>query len=54
LLVPALIIDEFDRYRPRSESAVTASVLDRLRQLRRELRKYAGDKHEHIWLAETA
>ena len=50
LLVPALIIDEFDRNRPRSESAVTASVLDRLRQLR----EYAGDKHEHIWLAETA
>jgi hypothetical protein len=54
LLVPALIIDEFDRNRPRSESAVTASVLDRLRQLWRELREYAGDKHEHVWLAETA
>jgi hypothetical protein len=54
LLVPALIIEEFDRNRPRSESAVTASVLDRLRQLRWELREYAGDKHEHIWLAETA
>jgi len=54
LLVPALIIEEFDRNRPRSESAVTTSVLDRLRQLRRELREYAGDKHEHIWLAETA
>ncbi len=54
LLVPALIIEEFDRNRPRSESAVTTSVLDRLRLLRRELREYAGDKHEHIWLAETA
>jgi hypothetical protein len=54
LLVPALIIEEFDRNRPRSESAVTTSVLDRLRQLRRELREYAGDTHEHIWLAETA
>ena len=54
LLVPALIIEEFDRNRPRSESAVTTSVLERLRQLRRELREYAGDKHEHIWLAETA
>lgn len=53
LLVPALVIDEFDRNRPRSETAVTTSVLDRLRQLRRELREYAGDKHEHIWLAET-
>ena len=46
--------EEFDRNRPRSESAVTASVLDRLRLLRRELREYAGDKHEDIWLAETA
>ena len=54
LLVPALIIEEFDRNRPRSEAAVTASVLSRLRQLRRELHEYAGDKHEHVWLAETA
>ena len=54
LLVPALVIEEFDRNRPRSESAVTTSVLDRLGQMRRELREYAGDKHEHIWLAETA
>lgn len=54
LLVPAVVIEEFDRNRPRSESAVTTSVLDRLRQLRRELREYAGDRHEHIWLAETA
>jgi hypothetical protein len=53
LLVPALIIEEYDRNRPRLESAVTTSVLDRLRQLRRELREYAGDQHQHIWLAET-
>jgi hypothetical protein len=53
LLVPALIIEEFDRNRQRSEMAVTASVLHRLRQLRRELREYAGEKHEHVWLAET-
>jgi hypothetical protein len=53
LLVPALIIEEFSRNRLRSEAAVTTSVLDRLRQLRRELREYAGDKHEHIWLTET-
>ena len=29
------------------------ACIDRLRQLRRELREYAGDKYEHIWLAET-
>ena len=53
LLVPSLVIDEFNRNRPRAEMAVATSVLDRLRQLRRELREYAGDKDEHIWLAET-
>jgi predicted nucleic acid-binding protein len=54
LLVPPIVIEEFDRNRLRSESAVTTSVLDRLRQLRHELREYAGAKHEQIWLAETA
>jgi hypothetical protein len=54
LLVPPVVIQEFDRNRLRSEAAVTTSVLDRLRQLRRELREYAGEKHEQIWLAETA
>jgi hypothetical protein len=29
-------------------------VLDRLELLRRELREYAGESHEQIWLAETA
>jgi PIN domain len=54
LLIPPVVIAEFDRNRVRSEAAVTTSVLDRLRQLRRELREYAGEKHEQIWLAETA
>jgi PIN domain len=54
LLIPPVVIEEFDRNRMRSEAAVTTSVLDRLRQLRRELREYAGEKHEQIWLAETA
>jgi hypothetical protein len=53
LLVPSLVIEEFDRNLLRSEMAVTTSVLDRLRQLRRELRDYAGEKNEHIWLGET-
>ena len=54
LLVPSLVVAEFDRNRLRSEMAVTTSVMDRLRQLRRELRKYAGEQREHIWLDETA
>ena len=53
LLVPALVIEEFERNRPRSEAAVTTSVLERLRQLRRDLRDFAGEQHEHVWLAET-
>ena len=53
LLVPAVVIEEFDRNRPRLETAVTTSIIDRLRQLRRELRDYAGDRNEHVWLEET-
>ena len=53
LLVPAVVIEEFERNRPRSEAAVTRSVLDRLRQLRRDLHEFAGEQHEHVWLAET-
>jgi hypothetical protein len=54
LLVLPLVIEEFGRNRVRSEAAVTTSVLDRLRQLRRELREYAGEKHKQVWLSETA
>ena len=46
LLVPAVIVEEFSRNRPRLEAAVTTSVLDGLRQLRRELREYAGQQSE--------
>jgi hypothetical protein len=53
LLVPPLLIEEFEHNRPRSEAAVTKSVLARLRQLRRELHEFAGEKHEHVWLEET-
>jgi PIN domain len=53
LLVPPLIIEEFQHNRPRSEAAVTKSVLARLRQLRRELHDFAGEKHAHVWLEET-
>ena len=53
LLVPPLVIDEFEHNRPRSEAAVTKSVMARLRQLRRELHEFAGEKHGHVWLEET-
>jgi hypothetical protein len=42
LLVPPLVIEEFEHNRPRSEAAVTKSALARLRQLRRELHEFGG------------
>lgn len=53
LLVPSLVVDEFERNRPRAEAAVTASVLERFRLLRRDLHEYAGDER-HDWLEELA
>jgi hypothetical protein len=52
LLVPSLVIDEFERNRPRLETAVTKGVIDRLNQLRKDLREFAGDQHEDTWLEE--
>jgi len=46
LMVPALVIDEFDRNRPRREDALTKSVVDRLRQFRRDLRSFVGERDE--------
>jgi hypothetical protein len=42
ILVPQLVLDEFERNRPRAEAAVTTSVLDRFRQLRQDLHEYGG------------
>jgi hypothetical protein len=44
--VPALVIDEFDCNRPRREDALTKSVVDRLRQFRRDLRRFVGERDE--------
>jgi hypothetical protein len=51
LLVPSLVIDEFERNRPRSEAAVTANVLERFRLLRRDLHEYGGENRQQ-WLEE--
>jgi hypothetical protein len=53
LLVPPLVIDEFERNRPRAEAAVTSSVLDRFRQLRQDLHEYGGDERLQ-WLEEMS
>lgn len=46
LLVPALVIDEFQRNRPRIESSMTASVAERFRQMRRDFDEYGGETHK--------
>lgn len=51
LLVPPLVIGEFERNRPRAEAAVTASVRERFRLLRNDLQEY-GDDDRHTWLEE--
>jgi hypothetical protein len=51
LLVPSLVIDEFERNRPRAEAAVTANVLERFRLLRRDLHEYGGENLQP-WLEE--
>jgi len=53
LLVPSVVIDEFERNRPRAEAAVTSSVLDRFRQLRKDLHEYGGDERLE-WLEEMS
>jgi hypothetical protein len=53
LLVPSLVVEEFERNRPRAEAAVTANVLERFRLLRMDLHEYGGDG-SHEWLKEMS
>lgn len=53
LLVPTIVIEEFERNRPRAEAAVTTSVLDRFRQLRQDLHEYGGEDRMD-WLEEMS
>lgn len=43
LLVPSLILEEFERNRPRAEAAATTSVRERFRLLRKDVQDYGGD-----------
>jgi hypothetical protein len=52
LLVPELVIDEFDRNRPRVEDAVTAQVRERFRLSRADLNAYVDDSRHPQWLEE--
>ncbi|MEU4836405.1 PIN domain-containing protein [Streptosporangium sp. NPDC023615] len=53
LIVPSLVIDEFERNRPRIEASVSASVTDRVRQLKNDLNEYGGNQREQ-WLEEMS
>ncbi|HCM51153.1 MAG: hypothetical protein CMO30_02130 [Tistrella sp.] len=43
LLVPAVVLEEFDRNRERVESAMTASIAQRFKMIRQDLLDYGGD-----------
>ncbi|MEV4444820.1 PIN domain-containing protein [Streptomyces mirabilis] len=51
LWVPSLIIDEFERNRPRAENAATQSVRERFRLLKQDLQEY-GDDEVQRWISE--
>ncbi|MGD9526605.1 MAG: PIN domain-containing protein [Dehalococcoidia bacterium] len=52
LLVPQIVIDEFERNRPIAEARVAQSVADRFRELRRDLHEYADPERLDEWLDE--
>lgn len=52
LLVPALVLEEFNRNRPRAEDAVTIRVRERFRLLRNDLEAYADEERRGPWLDE--
>lgn len=47
LLVPSVVIDEFERNRPRIEASMTASVSERFRLIKRDLDEYGGEDQQH-------
>ena len=52
LLVPQVVIDEFERNRPITEARVSQSVAERFRELRRDLHEYADPERLDEWLDE--
>lgn len=53
LLVPELVVEEFDRNRPSAQDRVTRSVADRFRGLRRDVQDY-GVAQAQEWMDELA
>src|ERR1019366_2039875 len=46
LLVPAVILDEFERNRAGIEQSMTSSVSERFKQLKRDLDDYGGEDQQ--------
>lgn len=53
LLVPTTVVEEYERNRPRVETAVTSAVLDRFRQLRADVHEFGGSERQR-WLEEMS
>ncbi|MGI5392495.1 PIN domain-containing protein [Streptomyces sp. CA-251251] len=51
ILAPSLILDEFERNRPRVEESVSASIRDRFKAIRQDLQEY-GDSQGGEWIEE--
>ena len=47
LLVPQLVVDEFERNRDRIEASMTASVAQRFKLIKQDLDEYGGTDYEH-------
>lgn len=47
LLVPSVVIDEFDRNEERIQSAMTSSIASRFKQIRQDLVTYGTDEDAH-------
>lgn len=47
LIVPSLVIDEFERNRERVEALTTASVARRFKNIRQDLDYYGGTEDNH-------
>jgi predicted nucleic acid-binding protein len=43
LLVPSVVVDEFERNRPQKEAAVTDAVRERFRLLKADVNDYGGE-----------
>ncbi|MER5209950.1 PIN domain-containing protein [Streptomyces sp. NPDC002838] len=53
IFAPPLVLDEFERNRPRAEESVSVSIRDRFKAIRQDLQEY-GDTQAGEWIEEMA